>query len=406
MPSLHISWKKMGIMLSKDSFFDLLQNRFNSLKERGGLLRSLREKAWDHFIELGLPEKSEEIFRYVPLGSLYQTPFKSAVSQLQELDTYIYPECKNSCIVLVDGKFSQEFSRLKEVPKTLAIFSLEEAMRTYGAFLQNRWHKQFREENDSFAILNTALYEGGVFIYAPPKMVAEFPIQILHLATDALTFPKIHIFAGRESKVDIALSVASEQLAPCFMNSALDLVLEDDSHVRLSHAFSLPRQAWYFASMRTVLKKGSNFQTIICTHGAQTMRMDMKTALVGQRAQVGLFGLSSLKGSSQSHTRVVVDHEAPHTHSNQHFKGVLFGNSQSSFDGNIIVRKEAQKTEAYQLNRNLVIGEHALAQSKPRLEIFADDVKASHGATAPPSIRVKRSILTRAGFQQMRRSAC
>jgi Fe-S cluster assembly protein SufD len=136
-----------------------------------------------------------------------------------------------------------------------------------------------------------------------------------------------------------------------------------------------------FTSVRATLKRDSSFDSLSITDGAAVARSSFAVQLAEENSALSLKGLSLLTGQRNSHVHVFVDHAAPHCTSRQHFKMALSGQSQSSFEGKIAVRPIAQKTVAYQLNNNLLLGEGARANSKPNLEIFADDVKASHGST-------------------------
>jgi Fe-S cluster assembly protein SufD len=356
-------------MQSSNQFTDLLQDVFNKVCH-GDPLKPLREKAWDHFLELGLPDKKSEAFQYLPLKQLYEKSFALKPSEFKEKIPH--------SIVFTNGVFRPELSDLSSLPQQVVVLPMLDAMRSYGTFLQNRLSKTLREENDPFSILNQALYPQGLFIYVPPKVVLETPIQCVMLSEgDAtLSFPRIQIFVASDSEV----KWISKAEGSGWMNSAIDIALEDSS--RFYHYDTTQKfQGWRFNHFRATLKRSSLLESVTITEAEAICRNSFRIGLGGEGATATLQGLWKLKEKHQAHTHVVMEHSAPNCHSLQKFKGVLADTSQSSFEGKILVRDIAQKTQAYQLNHNLLLGEYATAYTKPNLQIFADDVKASHGAT-------------------------
>lgn len=371
-----------------DPFQELLNQAFASLPQDP--LSKVRAKAWDHFLELGLPTRKSDVFRYVKLRALYDKSLAMAeqgpnVTSAQ-IDPFLLPECHNSVLVFVNGVFHPGLSRLSDLPKKVVVAPLTEAFKTFATFLQNHWAKTIKEETDPFAILNTALHQGGVFIYAPPKTVFDKPLQILHVLDtqqkNLMLFPRFHLFAGNFAELLLCSTQGVISGSNCFVDFAADFSLEEGAKLRyVQHSYKEPTGAVYFEAVRAQLKGNATFKTFNVTEGAECQRYDYKVALQGENGEALLYGLWMGKGKNEVHTHVLMDHQAPHCHSFQFFKGVLDESSHSSFEGKILVRQAAQKTDAFQLNNNLLLSEGAAAESKPNLEIFADDVKASHGAT-------------------------
>lgn len=360
-----------------------LQEQFQSARGVDAL-KGMRESAWDHFLELGLPEKNAEPFRYLPLRQLYTTDFavRSRLPLVKNtLAGHIYPECAHSHFVFVDGEFSEALSDFSALPAQIVISPLAEAMRSYGNFLQNRGAKALREERDPFAVLNAAVHTKGLFIYIPPKCVVETPIQCLQLTSSGHSFPRIQLLLGAGAEARWIASAAPLAEEPYWVSGVFDVALEEGAQFHFTSCCQVAETGWYFEAMRATLKQNSRLRAVSATTGGKAVRYDYRIALTGENSEADLSGIAMLEGSRQAHTYVVVEHQAPHCRSMQLFKGVLNGISQSSFEGKILVRQAAQKTQAYQLNNYLILGERAIANSKPNLEIFADDVKASHGAT-------------------------
>jgi len=361
-------------------FYAVLKRAFDQVKG-GDPLKGVREKAWDHFLELGLPGKKQEAFQYVPLKQIYNKNFRlipeTTLTQ-KEITSKIYPESRRSYLVFVNGYFRPELSDWSGLPKQVVILPLLEAVRSYGTFLQNRWSKTLREETDPFSILNLALHPQSVFVYIPPKIVLNDPIQCLYLGKerDLLSLPRVQVFAASQSEVSWISSVETTG----WMNEVIDVALEDGALFKYA-TITGRASGWLTSFLSGSLKRSSRFHAWSVMSGGEVSRYSTRLVLNGENGEALLQGVWMLKEQHQAHTHVIMDHAAPHCRSLQKFKGVVADISQSSFEGKILVRNPAQKTEAYQLNHNLILGDHAIAYSKPNLEIFADDVKASHGAT-------------------------
>jgi Fe-S cluster assembly protein SufD len=352
-------------------------------------MQKVRAKAWDQFLELGLPSRKSEAFSYLKLRALFSKSYKQ--SQLHSFDfdqvkASILPDCQRSVLLFVNGQFQPHLSNWEGLPSKVQILPLHEAIRTYGSFLNSQWAKTLKEETDPFALLNTALHEKGVFIYLPPKTLVETPIQILQIvdagADSLLINPKVQGFFGSQSEAQIYATHHLLSGQDYFVNQVADFFLDEEAHLRYAQVnVEYGDQAWHFDAVRAHLKRNATFKTVAITNGAATVRHDYRIALLGENAEALLNGLSMLNEKREAHTHILMDHQAAHCHSYQLFKNVLSGFSKSSFTGKIQVRQAAQKTDAFQLNNNLLLSDRAHADSKPNLEIFADDVKASHGAT-------------------------
>lgn len=350
-------------------------------------MHPFRQKGLQRLSEIGLPSKSHEAFRYVPLREFYLSSFKRP--EVKKVDKSLFlgailPECQHSHLVFIDGSFSLELSDITDLPAQMLISSLEEAMQTHGSFLQSSFARSIKEERDPFACLNLALCSKGAFIYLPPKMELSSPLQCLYISTgDApqLVSPRLHLALGAQSQMRcIVTNHELEHGLSHFVLPLVEISLEDSANLDLLNLVD-PGAAWHFETLRATLKKNAVLNSLSVTFGGKAVRQSYRVQLKGENSEVNLNGLWSLSESNTAHTHAIVEHEAPHTRSMQKFKGILNDHSRSSFEGKILVRPEAQKTEAYQLNNNLILSQGAIANSKPNLEVFADDVKASHGAT-------------------------
>lgn len=365
-----------------------LRNCYSQM-ENSDSLKTLRKKSWERFLNLGLPQKGNENYRYLRLSRLRQLqldlPQEVSVEE-KEIQKHILPECEGSCLVFVNGRYQANLSQTDACPDRLIVLSLEEAVRPYGAFLNNRWARLLEDEKDPFSLLNGALHSKGALLYLPPKTQLERPLQVLNILKGdlegTLIQPRLQIFGGAQSEGELLWTTVNLSSSSYFLNAVVDSSLEDNAQLQFRQVHTeLPESAWQFIAVRSSLKRDSRFTGTSFSTGSECHREDYFMSLKGENSEALLSGAWMLKEKRQGHVNVLMEHQAPHCHSNQLFKGVVDENGRSSFIGKVYVHQEAQKTDAYQLNANLVLSDHARADCQPNLEIFADDVKASHGAT-------------------------
>jgi Fe-S cluster assembly protein SufD len=281
-------------------------------------------------------------------------------------------EKQASTLVFVDGFF---ISELSHAPSEVICQSLDQAIKSYGLFLQNRWARSLQEEKDPFYLLNAMDHGRGLFLYIPPQVHSS--LHIVHLSTGMeLASPKIQITLGKNASLSFVQNINRG-----FCNGVVDLILDEGASINSYDMALLSEESEIHMTFRAVLRKGSRLALFHATDGAKNVRFSTRAELLGENSSFHFRSLAMLHGQRQAHVYSLADHAAPHCLSHQHVKTVLNGMSRSNFEGKIFVRPVAQKTEAYQLNNHLLLSETASANSKPNLEIFADDVKASHGAT-------------------------
>lgn len=327
-------------------FQDLIESLYTKKPGAQGL-------AWDLAWKLGFPSRKVESYRKVPLQTVSKFMFEHKGQAV--LDT-------------------------AHVPKPIVVLSIEEAKKTYGLFLENRAKQRASREKDFFAALTDALYEQGFFIYVPPGTVVKEPIPITLQCQGALSHFASHvqIFVGKGAEVQFHVV---PQMDGGMLTQLVDIYLDKESRCGWVDEANVPNHVIYINSVRASLKRSSKLQVWGVSKGSTFFRQDFCVELLEEESEAILKGAAKLSGKNVSHTQVLIEHKAPCARSNQHFKAVMKDQSSSTFEGKIFVQPEAQKTEAYQLNNNLLLGKESSVFSKPNLEIFADDVKASHGST-------------------------
>lgn len=372
----------------EEKFHQMLESFYQTSRE-GDPLAKLRSHAWNHFLSLGLPTKGQEVFQYIRLRQLfskeYTLPPHVDISK-EEIKKHVNKECESSYFVFVNGCYREELSCREALPSKVVATDLNSASRSYGAFLTNHWNRFLKEETDPFAVVNSALYKSGLFLYLPPNTQVTVPVQIIHLIDtpegQVFLTPRLQLFAGKSSEIRLYAKSVCARGDRYHVNQLADFSIDENAKVvYVQSAIKQCEDSWHFDAVRASLKRDSFFKSVNVNDGAATYRQDYRVDLLQENGQVELDGIWMLGNKRESHVNVLIDHQAPNCNSRQMFKGVLSDVSRSSFEGKILVRQKAQQTDAFQLNNNLLLSERAHADSKPNLEIFADDVKASHGAT-------------------------
>ncbi|HSX13273.1 MAG TPA: Fe-S cluster assembly protein SufD [Chlamydiales bacterium] len=268
-----------------------------------------------------------------------------------------------SCqIVFTDGFLSLQESH---IPDSIVCLPMDEAMRTYGVFLQNY-----------MARTQNPLADQGVFIYIPPKV--EVRLSIVHeLTQNELASPRILFSLGKNAQLELQ---QNWDLQGHSVNAHIDAVLDAGSRMVLKNV-QKETDGKLIHNLRASLKRDAHLTFRLYNEGSLHSRYSVKVQLLEENSEALLQGLICLDNAAHSHVYTTVEHLAPHTQSRQHFKALLKGKSQTNFEGKIFVHSDAQKTQGYQLCNNLLLSDQATVNVKPNLEIFADDVKASHGAT-------------------------
>lgn len=357
-----------------------LESQFEQAKIPNSCL-SMRKSAWKCFNEMGLPAKNNEQFRNIRLRDLYSKKYQLISTQTASVST-------NASLVFVNGVFCENLSSIQKLPKGITVLALDKAYKQYGFFLDKAHECFLKGEVNPFAVLNAAT-SNGAFIYVAPGCRLDHPIEIVNVIENAeqqslWMNPGLKIFVGKDSQVQFIYQQEIEQSceSSLFINQLVEMTIEQNANVDWMVLNRCDNEVvWNMEAFRADLKQDAHLKFTGLTNSSRTHRQDFCVNLNESGCQVDLNGLWLAKGGKQSHVNVFMNHNAPECRSLQRFKGVMNDFARCSFEGQIYVNQIAQKTQAYQMNNNLILSDHALMQSKPNLKIYADDVKASHGAT-------------------------
>ena len=364
---------------------------FDQLKTRTAQqprwLQSLRQEAFARFAETGFPTTHDEDWRFTNVAAVAGTPFELAglerikKEQLESFGTSQFA----CCLVFVNGLFSQELSSVTSLPQGVTIGSLAAQLKNDPASVEQHLGRYLNTERDAFAALNTAFLEDGVYIHVPRGVVVEAPIYVVYVtvpgATPTMNHPRNLIVAHENSQVTVVEDYVSLGEGTTFSNAATELVAGDNAHVSHYMIVREGEQAYNFSTLRIQQGRHANVATHSLLLSGALVRNNVHPVLAGEGSECLINGLFMANGRQHMDNYMLVEHASPHCDSRQFYNGILNGHSHGVFHGRIIVHKDAQKTDAKQTNRNLLLSDDAQIDTKPQLEIYADDVKCTHGAT-------------------------
>jgi len=351
-------------------------------------LSELRRAAMADFAERGFPTTRDEDWRYTNLAPLAATPFHTVRSvppdpvsaervRRASIGSAAWPR-----LVFVDGRYAPEHSFGPALPDGARLSSLAAAVIDDDELVARHLARHARWDADVFAALSTAFVQDGAFLYVPAEVVISAPIELVFLTTrpGVLAQPRILVVAGPHSRFTVVERHVGLGDAACFVNAVTEIAVAPGASVDHYVQQEQGASTFHLATIHADLERDSAFATCEATFGARLARTTSTVRFGGEGGRASLAGLYVTSGRQHVDHHVTVDHAVPRCTSRQLFKGVLDGSARAVFDGRVIVRPDAQKTDAAQTNKHLLLSDGVEVDSKPRLEIFADDVKCTHGA--------------------------
>ena len=351
-------------------------------------LELVRNSAMERFEQLGFPAVHNEEWKYTNLAPLAKQNFVPAVRSVNEsLDAtqFVYPETETAHLVVLNGFLSQELSVKTGLENVVAIDLLSAvADARYNKIARGYLARNAGYHNNGLAALNTAFLQSGLFLWIPKGIKVETPIQVTFLTdadqADQASFPRLLVVAEENSSATLIESFVSTRHQHYFTNAVAEVVLKEGA--RLEH-YRMQREsdkAFHTSVTSASLGRNSSYDTTSINLGGRLARHDVSVVLDHEGAECRVDGLYLIGSDQHTDTHSVIDHQQPHCTSHQLYKGILDGNARAVFNGKIFVREGAQKTDAMQTNKNLLLSQQARVDTKPQLEIYADDVKCAHGA--------------------------
>jgi len=348
------------------------------------LLQDLRQRGRESFAALGLPSRRQEEWRFTRLKSLEDEIFAPPDVVAASIDISPWRVSDAHLLVFVDGIFSPDVSDVSDLPDGVVISNLVLATASESGAVSEHLGSLAGLERHPFAALNTALVADGAFIQLPAGVELERPIQLVFVSGSegrpTLSAPRILIVAEAASRATVLEQHLGDNGASLSCPVSEILLAED---AVLDHVVVQEEDptAHHLALRQIHLAAGGRYSGQTVSLGGALARTDIDVVLDGEGATASLDGLYLVDEAQQADTHLTVRHAQPNCESHQLYKGILAGSSRAVFNGRIIVDKDAQKTDANQANRNLLLSDNATVHSNPQLEIFADDVRCTHGST-------------------------
>ena len=355
-------------------------------------LETQRARARDRVLAQGVPTTKTEEWRYTSLTRLLDQGFTPVAEAgpgpswpPETVAGLLIPGLEAHRVVLVNGRFTPTLSSLHDLPPGVRISGLAQVLRSDPNLLQERLNRLVGEAPPLFAALNTAGLQDGLVILVDPGVRLERPIELIHLSAGVdgprVAQPRylIALEAGAQANL-IERTVGTGDAVYC-TNSVLELSLGPNAVLKHQRIQAEGAKAYHCSGLYLGLGSGSRYQGINIGLGAAWSRTDLNVRFGGEGAECDLQGLYLAGDGQLADYHLDVDHRQPNCTSREHFKGILYGKGRAVFDGRVLVAKDAQGTDAAMTNRNLILCEGAEVDTKPQLEINADDVKCSHGTT-------------------------
>ncbi len=351
-------------------------------------LGALRDHAIERFAETGIPTPRMEDWRFTDLRRMARTSF--AVPRTEpapDLDWiapwYIDGPCHR--LVFVNGRFAPDYSDIGELPPGVRLRPLADAISDDPGLLASDLGKCADRHDGALVDLNTAMMRDGLVLRLDRGAVLDAPVQLVHVAVapgePIAVHPRVLIVAAEGSRASVFETYLGVAGGTYWTNAVAEIAVGPDAavaHVKLQQESTT---AFHTGFSRVAVARGGSYSGFVMSLGARLARTETRVALDGEHASCRIDGGVLLRDRQHGDVTTEIDHRVPNCQSRQTFKNVLDGRSRSVFQGRVVVRQHAQKTDAGQSNRNLLLSPGAVADSKPELRIFADDVKCSHGAT-------------------------
>jgi Fe-S cluster assembly protein SufD len=348
----------------------------------------LRSDALKSFQELGLPAAKHEEYKYTPITRQLEKNFKftpsPAPAPLSNAGKFFIPGIDADVLVFIDGVYSSENSSITPTAG-IKIQRMDEALASQDKTVANHFGKYINYKTDALAAWNTLAWKQGVFIHVADNAIIERPVIIHHIsnatAGEIVAINRNLIVVGRSSEVTIVEKFDSEGKGNHFSNIATEIVVNENAGINLYTIQNDTGNRYQFGLTEIYQKNSSRVNTYTFSLQGKLIRNNLHLQIDGEGIESHMYGLYLLAGDTLADNHTVVDHKKPNSFSNELYKGIMDDSSRGVFNGKIFVRPNAQKTNAFQANRNISLTDKATVNTKPQLEIWADDVKCSHGCT-------------------------
>ena len=354
-------------------------------------LKSFQQKNWNIFTEMGLPAIKHEEWKYTRIRNLFKDgliyDFNKSSIDKETLSSYLLPGTQQANhVFFINGIYQPELTQFADSTDLLQIKSLETASGDDDASFVNKYLGGSQAYNtDGINALNASFSSGGAFIKVKKGAVLTQPVVLHHISDshNGLRFSQPRILVSIESLSQATIIETYNKFGnnESLTNEVIEICVEKDANLRYIKIQNEGKDSNHTGTTHIRQLDKAVTHAVTITFSGEIVRNNLNMVMDGEFGESQMFGLYLLDGKTQADNHTIVDNAMPNCYSNELYKGIMDGNSTGIFNGKIFVRKDAQKTNAYQTNKNILMGENASANTKPQLEIFADDVKCSHGCT-------------------------
>ncbi len=369
-------------------YFEDFEKRLNGQQQEP--FHRVRRAAISQFAELGFPDRKNEEWKYTRVTPIlkHKFQFTDGVGKVSrnQVQQFAFPGLEDRILVYINGVFSSAFSTF--TPEIEGVFAggLKDALEKNEPTVLRHLAKYADFQQQAFTALNTAFALDGAYLYIPDDISVEKPVHLLYLSIPALApslnSPRNLIVAGKNSRIHLIESYHSLDDTAVYLNNVVtEMVLAQDAEVEHVRIQKESLRGYHISTLQVEQTARSVYTNINIDLGGALVRKNTNVVLDDERCETHLFGF--YMGTDKQHidNHTLIDHAKPNCESNETYRGILGGKATGVFNGKVFVRPDAQKTNAYQSNKALLLSDDATVNSKPELEIYADDVKCSHGAT-------------------------
>jgi Fe-S cluster assembly protein SufD len=349
-------------------------------------LRRLRRAGIERFVELGFPTSRNEDWRFTNVTPIARTAFRLAErvrgDEVRPLLDKV-PQFRKR-LVFVNGCFMPGLSNILDLPKGVVLDGLAQVLETRPALVEPHLAQHADYEEHAFTALNTGFTADGGFLLVPRGVALEAPIHLVYLSTarsPTMAHPRNLIVLEPSSQATIVETYLGPEAHVYLTNAVTEIVIGENARLDHYKLQSESKSAFHVATTQVHQARSSNFSTHSIGLGGSLVRNEVRVRLDGPGCEATVNGLYSISGTQHHDNHTVIDHAQPHCASHELYKGILDDKAHGVFNGKIFVRQDAQKTDAKQTNQTLLLSDDATINTKPQLEIYADDVKCTHGAT-------------------------
>ncbi len=367
------------------AYKDILVAEFD---QNATTLTDLRKQAIDTFDSLDFPTVKNEEYKFTNVRSIAQTEYKKQETSsltAEQVQSAMIPNLEGNVLVFINGVFSQEHSTIITDTSKLKIQTLQEAIEENSDEFQQYYAKEADFSTDAFTALSTAYAQNGSFISVPKGKLVEEPISLYFLvdaqANDVANFPRNLVVVGENAQVTISETYQTFGENKSLINEITEVVVAKSAIVDFYRLQNDTAKASQVGTTQIRQAEKSVFSATTVSLAGEIIRNNLNIVLDGEHIESHMNGLYLLNGKTHVDNHTVADHKYPNCESHELYKGIMDDSSRGVFNGKIFVRQDAQKTNAFQSNKNILLSDSATINTKPQLEIWADDVSCSHGCT-------------------------